>query len=88
MPNTDTRLLTINEVADSTRLSVKTIRRATQGGDLAAVAKHGMNNQCGLLVNVSRQIIYASPEKDFAAGAAAEASKIKIEMEELLAQAR
>ncbi len=37
-----------------------------QGGDLAAIAKYGMNEQCGLLVNSSRGIIYASNDEDFA----------------------
>jgi orotidine-5'-phosphate decarboxylase len=36
-----------------------------QGGSLEEVAKHGMNKDVGLLVNVSRQIIYASNEEDF-----------------------
>lgn len=30
-----------------------------QGGTVAEVAKHGMNDQCGLLVNSSRGILYA-----------------------------
>ena len=37
-----------------------------QGGSLADVAKYGMNQDCGLLVNASRAIIYASNENDFA----------------------
>ena len=37
-----------------------------QGGDLDMVSKAGMNKQCGLLVNSSRAIIYASDGKDFA----------------------
>ncbi|MGM0626321.1 MAG: orotidine-5'-phosphate decarboxylase, partial [Bacteroidota bacterium] len=37
-----------------------------QGGSLEAVAEHGMNNQCGLLVNSSRGIIFASADEDFA----------------------
>ena len=55
-----------------------------QGGSLKEVALHGMNAECGLLVNSSRNIIYASSEKDFAE-AASEASKaIQQEMEILL----
>ena len=41
-----------------------------QGGDLAAVARFGMNQQCGLIVNSSRGIIYASNQSDFAEKAA------------------
>lgn len=55
-----------------------------QGGDLSAVAKYGMNKSCGLLVNASRSIIYASPEKDFASAAAKEAANIQQAMAALL----
>lgn len=48
-----------------------------QGGDLDAVLKHGMNKQCGLLINSSRAIIYASAEKDFAKRAGNEALKLQ-----------
>ena len=58
-----------------------------QGGSLSEVAKYGMNSQCGLLVNSSRNIIYASPGEDFADRAADEARKIKEEMSILLSQA-
>jgi orotidine-5'-phosphate decarboxylase len=37
-----------------------------QGGSLAEVARNGMNEQCGLLVNSSRGIIFAGEEEDFA----------------------
>jgi orotidine-5'-phosphate decarboxylase len=52
-----------------------------QGGDLQMVSKYGMNKQCGLLVNAARSIIYASGGVDFAKDAAAEAKKVKDEME-------
>jgi orotidine-5'-phosphate decarboxylase len=55
-----------------------------QGGDLEGVSKHGMNKQCGLLVNSARAIIYASSEKDFAAVAGKEARKVQEEMERYL----
>jgi orotidine-5'-phosphate decarboxylase len=55
-----------------------------QGGDLKEVSKRGMNGQCGLLVNASRSILYASDGKDFAAAAGREAKKIQQEMEGLL----
>lgn len=58
-----------------------------QGGSLAEVAKYGLNNTCGLLVNSSRQIIYASSENDYAKAARIEAEKVQIEMEFLLKQA-
>jgi len=58
-----------------------------QGGSLEEVAKHGMKSTCGLLVNSSRQIIYASSENDFAKAARREAEKVQTEMEFLLKQA-
>jgi orotidine-5'-phosphate decarboxylase len=57
-----------------------------QGGSLADVARFGMNSNCGLLVNSSRGIIYASKEKDFAKVARQEAQKLQLEMKELLDQ--
>jgi orotidine-5'-phosphate decarboxylase len=58
-----------------------------QGGDLAAVTKAGMNAQCGLLVNSSRAIIYASNGHDFAEAAGSEAKKIQLEMKAYLENA-
>ncbi|MES2590250.1 MAG: orotidine-5'-phosphate decarboxylase [Bacteroidota bacterium] len=55
-----------------------------QGGSLQEVAKHGMNKQCGLLVNSSRGIIYAGAGEDFAIKAREEAVKLQQEMEVLL----
>lgn len=55
-----------------------------QGGSLSEVAKYGMNKQCGLLVNSSRGIIYASKAEDFAETAAKEAQKLQVEMNKLL----
>lgn len=55
-----------------------------QGGDLAEVSRHGFNKQCGLLVNSSRSIIYASQGEDFAERAEREAKKIQEEMKVLL----
>lgn len=51
-----------------------------QGGSLAEVVKYGMNDQCGLLVNSSRGIIYADNTLDFAFTAKAEAKKLQEEM--------
>jgi orotidine-5'-phosphate decarboxylase len=43
-----------------------------------------MNKQCGLLVNSSRNIIYASDKEDFAQKAREEAMKMQKEMASLL----
>ncbi len=55
-----------------------------QGGSLQEVAKYGMNNECGLLVNSSRKILYASSDSDFSEKAREEALKVQQEMKMLL----
>lgn len=55
-----------------------------QGGDLKAVSRYGMNSQCGLLVNSSRSIIYASSGEDFAQAAGKKAKEMQQEMKEYL----
>ena len=37
-----------------------------QGGSLEDIAKYAMNDDCGLLVNSSRSIIYAGNDIDYA----------------------
>lgn len=59
-----------------------------QGGDLAAICKHGMNSDCGLLVNASRSILYAASGEDFALKARAEAKRLQQEMETILGTLR
>ena len=51
-----------------------------QGGSLQEVCKYGMTPDCGLIVNSSRGIIYASNGKDFAEVAAAKAQELQAEM--------
>ena len=51
-----------------------------QGGSLEEVLKYGMTDECGLLVNSSRGIIYADKSKNFAIGAKKEALKIQSQM--------
>lgn len=55
-----------------------------QGGSLEEVAKWGMTLDCGLIVNSSRGIIYASNGEDFAEAAASEARKLRDHMTILL----
>ncbi len=55
-----------------------------QGGSLADVSEAGLNSTCGLLVNSSRQIIYASSGEDFADKARSEAKLLRSEMEKHL----
>jgi len=58
-----------------------------QGGSLREVAENGMNDQCGLLVNSSRQILYADDSKDFAKAAREQTEGLQVGMEELLLEA-
>ncbi len=51
-----------------------------QGGDLEEVSRNGMNDRCGLLVNASRGIIYASSGRDFEIAAAHAAKQLADEM--------
>ena len=52
-----------------------------QGGSLEEVCKYGMNDDCGLLVNASRAIIFADSTENFAAVAAEKAHDYQQQME-------
>ena len=51
-----------------------------QGGSLEEVCRYGMTKDCGLIVNSSRAIIYASSGEDFALRAGEEAHKVQQQM--------
>jgi orotidine-5'-phosphate decarboxylase len=55
-----------------------------QGGSLNEAATYGLNSQCGLIINSSRAIIYASDGDDFAKYAGAIAMQTRNEMSKLL----
>ncbi len=55
-----------------------------QGGSLQQVIKYGMTRECGLIVNSSRNIIYASGGVGFANDARQEAKRMQSEMSEAL----
>ena len=57
-----------------------------QGGDLAAISNFGMNDHCGLLVNSSREILYASRGEDFAEAARAAALRLQQQMAVVLTE--
>lgn len=57
-----------------------------QGGSLEEVAKYGITPDCGLLVNSSRGIIYASSGTDFADIAGQKAMELQQQMESILAE--
>jgi orotidine-5'-phosphate decarboxylase len=58
-----------------------------QGGSLSEVCKYGMTGDCGLIVNASRSIIYASNGEDFADAARAEALNMQQQMQAELEKA-
>ena len=55
-----------------------------QGGSLEEVCKYGMTKDCGLLVNSSRGIIYASQGEDFAKVAGEKAKELQQQMAEII----
>jgi orotidine-5'-phosphate decarboxylase len=55
-----------------------------QGGSLEEVAKYGLNNSCGLLVNSSRGIIFADGTENFDKVAGEKARELQVEMEKYL----
>jgi orotidine-5'-phosphate decarboxylase len=55
-----------------------------QGGSLKEVSTHAITNDCGLLVNISRAIIYAGEDEDFAQEARAIALQYQTEMQQHL----
>lgn len=68
----------IRRVAPTSFLLVPGV--GAQGGSLEEVCRYGMTDECGLLVNSSRGIIYASKGTDFAEAAEAEARKLQTVM--------
>lgn len=51
-----------------------------QGGDIDSVVANGANSSCGLLINCSRSILYASSALDFAQAAKQEALNMQMQM--------
>lgn len=72
----------IRKVAPNSFLLVPGV--GAQGGSLEEVVKYGKIEDCGLLVNSSRGIIYASQGEDFAEAAGREAQKFASQMASLL----
>lgn len=55
-----------------------------QGGNLEEVCKYGLNDQCGLLINSSRAIIYADNTENFAVVARQKAKEMQQQMQKIL----
>ena len=75
----------IRKVAPESFLLVPGV--GAQGGSLEEVCRYGLTKDCGLLVNSSRGIIYASTDEDFASVAAREAKKLADQMSSILKNA-
>ena len=71
-------LSTVRDIVPDSFLLVPGV--GAQGGSLAEVCRYGLTKDCGLLVNSSRGIIYASGGEDFADRAAEEAHKLQVQM--------
>jgi orotidine-5'-phosphate decarboxylase len=68
----------IREIAPKHFLLVPGV--GAQGGSLQEVCKYGLNEECGLLVNSSRGIIFADTTENFAQVAALKAKELQEEM--------
>lgn len=77
-------LKTVRSIVPNSFLLVPGV--GAQGGSLAEVCRYGLTKDCGLLVNSSRGIIYASGDNDFAQRAAEEANKLQMQMADELSK--
>ena len=68
----------IRKVAPDSFLLVPGV--GAQGGSLEEVCRYGMTKDCGLLVNSSRGIIYASDDEDYAEVAGQKAKELQEQM--------
>jgi len=75
-------LLNIRQTAPDHFLLVPGV--GAQGGSLEDVAKYGMTKDCGLIVNASRSILFASSGEDYMEAAKTEAKSMQQSMEKLL----
>ncbi|MBR2476098.1 MAG: orotidine-5'-phosphate decarboxylase [Bacteroidaceae bacterium] len=76
------RFTDVRKVAPKSFLLVPGV--GAQGGSLQDVCKYGIIEDCGLLVNSSRGVIYVSKGEDFAEAAAQAAETVQKEMEAIL----
>jgi orotidine-5'-phosphate decarboxylase len=74
----------VRDVAPDSFLLVPGV--GAQGGSLEDVCRVGITKECGLLINASRSIIYASSKDDFDMAAAHEARALQCQMEQILVQ--
>lgn len=75
-------LIKVREVVPDHFLLIPGI--GAQGGDLMEVARYGMNDQCGLILNSSRAIIYADSSEKYSKVAREKAVQVQLQMKSLL----
>ncbi|MDB5008102.1 MAG: orotidine-5-phosphate decarboxylase [Mucilaginibacter sp.] len=80
-----TEFVNIRKLAPDNFLLVPGV--GAQGGSLPDVCRYGMNKDCGLIINASRSIIYASNGRDFAEAARTEAQSMQKQMQAELKKA-
>jgi orotidine-5'-phosphate decarboxylase len=76
------RIKHIREIAPESFFLVPGV--GAQGGDLEQISKNGLNKDVGLLINVSRDIIYASSESNFETAIRERAMLYRDKMKKLL----
>ena len=76
------KLIEVRQIIPDSFLLVPGV--GAQGGSLQEVCRYGMNDNVGLLINSSREIIYASQEQDFAHAAFQKANILQQQMEAVL----
>ena len=75
-------LSTIRKIIPSHFLLIPGV--GAQGGSLSDVCKYGLNDDCGLLINASRAIIYAGKDENFAEAARKVAQQYQSEMQQYI----
>jgi len=82
--NRDADLLNIRKIIPDSFILIPGV--GAQGGDLKKISNAGMNKNCGIMVNVSRSIIYSDNTTNFEDSVRKSALNIQKEMEQILLQ--
>ena len=80
--NREEDLLNIRKIIPDSFILIPGV--GAQGGDLKKISNAGMNKNCGIMVNVSRSIIYSDKSTNFEESVRKSALNIQKEMEQIL----
>ena len=80
--NREEDLLNIRKIIPDSFILIPGV--GAQGGDLKKISNAGMNKNCGIMVNVSRSIIYSDKSTNFEESVRKSALNIQREMEQIL----